>query len=350
MINIFTFKDNTRYPAVRSPRLDINYKYLRNDYEHIDIYYKNRESVVSNTNIFTRLIKNISVNIDKDLFSYIDLIDISSTYVAKSLKITSTLSKGEVFTNLFGTSVSLLHDTFISPFEAENYNEVSAINVLYSDSTDLGMSHPSNIETGIFVLQIDVVAIMVQYRKWALDRIQNEMNTNPNVFVYQVLYTNMIKDILELNLFNRFFKNIFSEDSKRTHPFSTRDLDNVINNAFMKSSSDLKNKTLRYVELLRNIPMPFHKDAYEVLFYGSIPMNQQNSWAIFISRIEYILNIINFLGIIGVRRNRDSLVNFSLFMKVIRFNRVLNMNLKTIEPKITVLYNEALRIAKKRGL
>ncbi len=351
MINSFSLKDTLRYSLERSPQLDMVYKYMHLDYKIVHAYYQNRDARISNTNILVRLINKLSIDINKDIFDYLELLDIDYKYKAKSLDITSELHRGKIFNNILGDTTVLIDNSFLSPFEVEDYKNVSAIKVLYSNDTDLSMNHPSLYTKGNFVLMIDILAIMVQYRQWSLDRLQNNMSTSPNIFVFQVLYTNMIKDLLEFSLYNRFFSNIFTEQSTAKHPFNVRNHDDKVNKIFLKLSEKLERKTLRYTQFLQYIPLPFNKDAYDLLSYGVIDINHQNIWAIFYARIEIMLNIIFFLGHKSVARNKDLLIDFRLFMKVIRFNRILEtVAWNELEPYIEILYNRALEVSKNRGL
>jgi len=351
MFNIFSYEDKTNYPITRSPKLDLIYKYIKLDQNIVNAYYKNRETRTTNTNLLVRLVKKMSVNISKDQFTYLNLLNINYKYVAKSLNFTSDINRGIIHENILGTSCVLYENSFLNPFDAEDYEKYSAIKVLYSTNSDLSMNHPTKIKYGSYVLEVDVIAVMMQYRKWSINRIDKGYGNSPNVFVFQVLYTNMIKDILELSIFNRFFTTVFSEDSQPQHPFNVRNHDIAINKELDKVSTRLAKKQFRYSEFLKNIPMPFNKDAGELLHYGTLNINRQNRWMMFFARISYIIDIIEFLGKKNVIRNKDSIINFRLFMRALRYGVILEtVDWKGAETSVNIKYKRALEIAEKRGL
>ncbi len=351
MINIFKFKDTLNYPLERSAGIDVLYKYFRLDYDLINAYYKNREIRIANTNILVRLIKQLDTDINKDIIDYIEYINIDYRYKAKALNLTNDLNKGTIFKSLIGETSVIIENSFLNPFECDTYDDLSVIKVLYTDNTDLKMNHPTTIKTGNYVFMLDIVGMMVQYRKWSFDRIKNGTNNSPNIFVSQVLYTNLIKDILEFGIYNRFYTNIFSEDSVSTHTIAVRDYDNKVNNVLLKLNDKLRSKQLRYTQFLQYIPMPFNKDAYELLFFGNLNTNRQNIWAIFLSRIKIMNEIMEFLGSKNVRRNRDLIVSYRLFIKEIKFNRIMDStNWGDLFIYINILYNNSLKISKNRGV
>ena len=348
---MFTTTDTTQYSTTRPPSFDVIGKYVKLDYNIIEAYYRNRDTRINNTNILVRLIKKLTIDVNKEFMEYINLIDIDYKYKSKAMNITSELNRGVIFTNIIGDTTSIIEQKFVNIFEANDYRNISTIKILKTDSTDLAMNHPNNITNGNFVLMIDIPATMVQYKYWSMDRMSIGEDVSQNIFVFQVLYTNMIKDIFDFSLYNRFHKTVYIEPSISKHPFLVRNNDTRFNKVLAKQYNNLKNNNIDYRELLVNIPTVFTKNAYRLLSFTPIDINRQNIWLVYLARVEVILNIIYFSGKKGVNRNRDKIVDFRLFMREVRFNKILDsVNWKTLDLKMSILYNEALSISKNRGI
>jgi len=348
MIRLLTVKDATRYSVVRSPGLDVVYKRMREDLKHVELYYRNRETYIKNTNVFVKLIKLLREDVTKDEMLYLDLISINAKYVAKSLKFTSPLSKGEVHHNLFGDNVILIDEAFVSPFDAGSDIAVDVCRILYSNHTSLWYMHPSQITTGTFSIQVDVIGIMMQYRRWALQRLANDEPITPNVFVYQVLYTNMIKQLEEIALLNRFFQHGIPQFDSNPHPFLVRDFEKDITKYFNKMRNNLTKNAYFYVQYLENIILPFSKNAYEFLFIGLIHINKQNMWAYFFSTLQYVLELFKNSDPKTHRRNRDVFTHLHIMLRAFRYDNIIETApFGPLETEAMVLMNELRQFTKK---
>jgi len=305
-------------------------KYMFDDFELINAYYKHREGVVNNKNLFVKLIKNTMEDLTLDIFEYLNLIEIDYIYKTKTLNMTSSINQGKVFTNVLGETTTILIDKFISPFEAYDNLDLPVAKVLYSDFTDLSMNHPTKINTNNFIILVDVVALLMQYKKWSEIRIENDLAVTPQVFVYQVFYTNLIREILDWSILNRFF-NTVTPKSVSKHPFGVRNYDNDINKMLEDISKRLRSTNRFYEEVLYFLPSLFYENMYEKLKVYRYNVNANNYWVYFITNANLLNKLINFLGTEGIKKNNGLIVDYKYLLRDVKNNNYIRyIDFKTI--------------------
>jgi len=306
-------------------------KYILDDLDLIDSYYKTREGIVNNKNIFVRLIKQTIPDMEKSIYEILDLVSIDYKYKAKFLGLTSEINQGKVFTNLIGETTILLEHSFLNPFDAYNDLNLNVCKILFTDYTDLSMNHLTKVKKNNFIIMIDLQAMIAQYKKWSEDRIYEGYSNPVQIFVYQIVYTNMIKDLVDWSILNRFF-NPLVEDSIPKHPFGVRNYDKQINDMVSKLNSKFRNTNSYYEEILKNIPSLVYEDMYEKLRFDKFLVNAQNYWVYFIF-ISYILTkLINLLGNEGYKKNNGIIIDLKFILRDIKHNKYLDkIDYKTIE-------------------
>ncbi len=358
MINLFNRDYPIQHGVTRSSSWDNVIKYYKNDLNLIDSKYKSMEKRVNNDHILVRLIKHIDIDFTKNIFDYVTALDTTYMFTIKDMHVSSSINKGKIINKeIISDSDSLLINTDfeIDLFNADlTYLNIPSIRILYHDGIGLSMNHPSKIGELInyTVFDIDVKLLMVQYKIWALKRVELDYDVDPAVFVYTILLTNLIPSFLETSILNRFFLiEDEMEDIKSTHLFNTRDLYSITDKELLYLKKRLYRKKMYYEEFLKSIPMVFSKDAYETLHVSSRVLNSNNLWSNYLGRSEYILYILEALGNRGIKKNSNHVNDLNRVMRRLKSsNKLDTIDLRNGEILIMFTYERLLEITEDRSL
>jgi hypothetical protein len=342
-------KDRTHYPINKASEFINIKKYVEDDLSIVKSFYSDGAFFVNNKNILVRLIKQIHSGVFSTIDAYIDLISIDFKYKAKTIGFVSELSKGRIFKSVFGDTVTFIEDEFMSPYDAYNNLDLPVMKVLYTDYTDLSMNHPSKIKKGNFIISVDIIAMMAQYYKY------NELNnydvSNAQHFVYKILYTNIISDLFDWSILNRF-NNPLAEPSTSKHVFSVRKYDNSITKMNNNIRERVYGTNKYYSETLEHIPSIDHNNMYDKVFLSNFHPNAQSYWVYFIIVSSIFIPIVHVLSEQGFRKNMSSVVDFKWFFKIVESNKYLHRDFKTQEFShiVNTLYDEAKLITERKDI
>jgi hypothetical protein len=266
------------------------------------------------------------------MLEYLELIESDYLNKLRVFRLTTRISKGDVHTNLVGETTILLNEEFVSPIDAYNNEDLSVMKILHTDYTDLAMNHPSYIKTNNFIIMIDIRAMMMQYKGWKNRNTQEHSgDKSVQVFVYQVLYTNLIKEMIEWGMFNRFY-NPFAEPSVSKHPFSVRNYDDRVNDMMLGLYGKYKDNSKYYDEMLMLLPSLNYENMYKKLTIDYISLNGYNMWVYYLFIGSILNNLINYLGDKGIRKNKNIITDYKWLYKPVISNRYLdNVDFITVD-------------------
>jgi len=287
---------------------ELEIKKLRN-------YYKTSSKFVYNKHLIARYISNLDMDIHLDIIDYVKVVHSNAEYLAKQFHITSDYSRGRVHANLFyKNSVDILlsisnNDINIFDIE-ESWYDIEAIKCIYHNDTDLDLQLPDGSKElayeQLYVFEIDLTIIMVQYKYWALQRLNSGMSSNPNVFVGSFLLPSMLPSIFNIALFNRFISIASKVDIptyRIEHKIPILDLHKTVDKVYSKVSKEISNTSITLPMLLETIPSM--RSNLEVLSIDKVFYNSNTEWVLWTARVKYIKDIIVILGTKGKARNTD---------------------------------------------
>jgi len=319
------FKESLKTPSVSSDgavHFDNIKKHAEIDFSIVNLYYKDRETNVRNHNFFVRLIKQLLSDVTQEETSYLEEVDRQLRSIVRMFKITSEYSKGEPILSLFGDTVMLFEKSFLNPFDVTE--DINVMKCVYSSSTDLGMNHPSKIENGHYMFMLDIRALMIQYKRWSLERLEVGDHNLPTLFVYQVLYTNVIKDLFDFALVNRFFDAMGEiEDSDPKHPFHIRDYDKRVDKAFDDLFEKLAFTNRYYTEVFSWIPTCFSDNALTLLKRPVYDDNNNTKIFTYLSNSIILNDAIFLLSENGFKKNRDIITAYKYFFRDLVKNKYI---------------------------
>lgn len=290
---------------------DLNY--LRRLYifnkDAIEKYYQDRNFSVKNTHILSRILEHFPTYIQYDTFRYIDYALDKLKYLAKHFKFTSEMEKGIVHPGYFFGNQN--EEIIIASYELFNVEEVTtnwkhikSVYTLTHSRNDnkllLPLGTNDQSKSGICTLMINIPKLAIQFREF--NKLQASHSTsddgnslmvlNKNNFVIKYVISNMMDDIIDHMFLNKIidkFYGIETVEPKFKHRFKIFEPNQQINRYIDQTLDVITNKNLDFINILHNIHLMFNIDASELLALPEISGTNQTKWALFISRLDYMI-------------------------------------------------------------
>ena len=339
MFRIYYTNDDTSYPIKKYSKFEyIASRYLKDLNKVID-YYRNRERAVNNKHILNRLISLIAPNINLSDEQYFEIVERTAIFITKQFDIVSNKNSGKIHENLFigrnSYEVLIYKNTEIDLFTfKEEWKDYQSIKCIYSEDTALDYNVPFNNKEYVIpmlsIFEIDVSALLMQYKYWALDRLKNEESTNINVFISQIALPNMLPSLLDFALYNRYvsiLNNVPIESYTINQPFVLTDYSPGIDKIYKKIVKDTKNTSIFINQLYKTIPLVSNKNVYELLRISNRYYTKQSEWVLILARIPVIKDTLVNLGPRGISKNKTPINRLSYKIKEVERS-------KTIEKKL----------------
>ena len=339
MFKIYYTNNDTSYPIKKYTKFDYIASRYRKDLNKVIDYYMNKDRAVNNSHILNRLITLIAPNINMSDTQYFEIVETTNVYIAKQFDIVSNINSGKIHENLFignnSYEILLYKETDIDLFEfSNNWRTYQSVKAIYNEDTALDFNVPFNnkdyIVPMLSIFEIDITAMLMQYKYWALERIKNDHSTNANVFISQIVLPNMLPSLLDFALYNRYrslLNNEPIEDFNIRQPFILTDYSKGIDNIYKKVIKDTKNTSMEVDHLYETIPMIYVKNAYELLHVTNKYYTKQSEWVLVLSRIPIIKDTLVNLGARGIAKNKTIINRLAYRLKEIERS-------KTIEHKL----------------
>lgn len=328
MFNFFLTK---HHPIATGTKIYPKFDYIKRRYvseaQKVEDYYHRKVKAIENRNLFSRLVFMLQPSLDLSLVDYFRHVDSNSEYMSRSFGLVSNISRGKVFEDMFykNNSYSIINyvENNINIFKIEeNWEKLRPLKCVYTTSTDLDfyqMDKSKSCKDFEFtVMELDVNLMLLQFRYWAKDRLKYDYSTNPNNYVLQLLYPNMVTTMLDQVLFNRFmylFYNHAIPDFNYDHPFYIVDMTTGIDNIYRNIIKDFKNSNAPLEQILRTIPGIHYNNMLEALYVNRPYYSNQSEWSIWLTRIKYINFLIDFMGDRGRSRNRHYITTLPAMVK-----------------------------------
>lgn len=316
MFKLFTTERyDYNYPIKKYSKFDyIKRRYL-DELDHVLSYYHNKDYAVNNNHLLNRLITNLMTSLNTDPYEYLNRIAVNARLVSKQFNIVSNINSGEILDNVFfgkGSREILLYreDLIDLDYIEENYKNMDTVRVIYTESTDLDFYVPRNqkvyLTPVLNIMSIDIVALLMQYRYWALDRIANDASTNPNVFIAQIVLPNMVPNMLDLAIWNRYIHLALDQPISTftiKHPFNVLDYSTGIDNILSSVVKDTKDVNQPLIQTILSVPTIYNVDMLATLYIGHKFYTQQSEWVLWLSRTNVVADLLTLLNSKGIRRN-----------------------------------------------
>lgn len=333
------------YPIKKYSKFDYIRNKYKNDLSKLKSYYRYNNHKVNNDHILNRLITILEPSGELNIFDYLRYVESSAKYLAKQFNITSNIHNGGIQDNLImgiGSKEILLYkESDIDIMDFENiWETLSPLRLIYSSNTDLNFRIPDKDSVysdipELNIITIDIVSLMMQYYYWKIKRIDAGFSTNPSIFATQIVLPNMLDNILDMAIWNRFI-NIYNGIENNTftikQPILLVDYSKGIDNELKKIVKDVDNVSMDIENILLQIPGLISKNMLDVLNTGVTYYTKQSEWVLWVSRLSIVSNILDLIGKRGKRKNSDIINILPVIIKSISrsTNIVKNDNIPEI--------------------
>lgn len=358
MFKFFNKKNNFTYPVEINGKMD----YVRRRYEQqmslvID-HYHNRDLYVKNNHILTRIIQFGLVNPELDEYEYLNILMANVDSVARQFNITFNSCVGKIYKSVFYGDNS--YEAFVLVKNVGNYFKLkdsymdyNSIRCVYNEDSDVDFYYPKGIKNfsvpKMFIYEIDIVGLLMQYRYWYLDRKANDLSTSPSIFIGKVVLTNMMPTLLDWNVFNRFMnysKAIPENKIVNRNPIAIIDLSRSLEAIIQTTLRKITNHNITLDHMLFSIPLIFEDNAKELLKYRLVYTNVQSDWLLVMGRIKIILDMLNIMDIRGLESNSDVLSELMVTFRYLKARHIKleNINIDIVKEDIDYTLNEIKKI------
>lgn len=270
--------------------------------EKIEQFYQDYPIAVTASHILARLI--IAVNISRNLpfDRYVANCSARSLNVAQALKITTGLSKGQMWEGEFygpGTNEILIgHDTYFPLQDAwDNWKSLQPVTVLTHSLSNTQLNIPdgrkNSLDKGLAVIAINIPMLMAQYYRFNQEQDEAELNGKPRRTMYQFLHsyalTGMVRSHLDNVWLNRLFNTLTgvpNTEAIRKHSFALVDYDNALDTCADQQVDFLRKFQKRFGGMMNATHMPVSHNLWSFSQLPSVPLTLQALWAMVASRIK----------------------------------------------------------------
>ncbi len=281
-------------------------QYLRRLYsfnrDSIQGYYHSRNFSVKNTNIISRILEHFPMYIGYDSYRYLEYSYNKNKYLAKHFKFTSEIETGIVHRPYFlGNS----GDEFIySEFEdfdvvdaVKNWKTINCIRFINSPRNDIKMLMPLGLDDGskggLAAIAINIPLLALKYREFIKEQMasKEESNLNKNHFVIKYVLANSLNDLADHSFLNRIMDTFYGNElyiPNKKYRFKTFEPTVQVDRYIDQTLDTITNKKLDYVNVLRNIKLPFSEDASDLLCVNDFGGSRQVKLSVVVNRLKHM--------------------------------------------------------------
>lgn len=204
-------------------------------------YYKAKKLEVASSHLIVQVIKNLNLSLLRDDYSTIDASKERCAEMCQKLGLVHQYNSNPqefpgMFYNKFIREFVIgndLHEPNLRHFKF-NWRRINSVRVCCHPYSDIDMNlpngkYPSN-KSGYSVIDINIPALMLQYKYWAKSRLakdETKVNIRPELFVGSVVIPNMLVSHMNVCFVNRFMdvsRGVMVSVMKRVHQIGTNDI------------------------------------------------------------------------------------------------------------------------------
>jgi hypothetical protein len=175
-------------------------------------------------------------------------------------------------------------------------------------------------ELNFSIFVIDIRLMLVQYKYWRTERINNGLEYNTGTFVYTFLFVKLMPLLIDYAILNNYLLNPMTErkDIDVYTPVSIFDLTNRILNVlrYERKTAVKRKHTLDLYTLLKNVPSLNCNNQYEVQFTGPMFKTKNNWWSFILSNSSTLISLFDFVGTRGIRMNHTILTDIARALRL----------------------------------
>lgn len=329
MFKIFDKKYEESNSVIKPPEFELVKRVYSYQIDNIINYYRDSIKVVNNQHLLCRMLNLFTPSTDYDLDTFISIVYARAPYIAKHFKLTSEISYGELFTDVFykGPQIIMYNEEYFDVQDSiRDWQDLKPIKVLKHPLSNLSFLLPEpkrypTKESGLSCISINFPLLILQYREYLKIQMLKPDGERGGVqeFVARYALPNMLYSHIDICIFNRFYNlvygrpNVDIEISK--HPMLIVDYSRRVDNVLKQIVKYLRNKTLPYSGYLKLIPSIYNEDAQEALLVPEYIKTRQNWWALYLCRLDIMKMLIDLGEQPGKARNGELLSRLKVDVK-----------------------------------
>lgn len=296
--------------------------YIKQNINNICGYLRSTEEQVSNQNILVTLLNIATPLIKLDDFRYLNTALKDIKYKANYLGIGVGNNKPSVLKDHFNKNsyeIIIAEDDTRTYFEYNknkiDWKDYICFKPIYHNYNKLDYEireGKRDLDGGLIIYYLDLVLLLMSYKKWIEARNIYGRSTKPHIFISQIVLPNSLKIDINYVVFNRL-KNITNGDRNtisilKNYPIYLRNLELLIDKLLNKVSTESLNRTLQYERLLKTIPCVNYlkyNTMLDVLKIDNDYYTKQMKWVIWLARIPIIKDILSMSNIPSLILNKE---------------------------------------------
>lgn len=296
---------------------------LKRNLQTVIDYYQSRGFAVKGNHFLVKLINSIGVEHSLNIERYYDIVNAKTNKLGMHFKMTSSVYSGQLFDGVFygpGTKeIIIADDEYISPYEIQsNWKNIQSVKVLDHPRSDLYLNLPngkvSGTETGTATIVINIPALALQYRQFAIEQARRmQHGENPATvafFIYRYVLPNMLYTHLDVALFNRIVNWTIGKpmgESTVKHAFALLDYTNRVDDVYRDLVKEIENTEVDFWTILRSIPMCSVDNAKTLMLLPEMAPTRQLAWAEFLTRLKCVEFLVYCAPDHGKKMNQNEL-------------------------------------------
>ncbi len=313
---------------------------------------------LNGSHFLVRLLMSLNVPLSMEPQIYSDKVSDIALNLAMSMKMTSPLSRGQVFSPgvFYGKHVTEVLLANIEPYDTSmlesNWAELRPIKVLYHPLSDLRLNVPDGRvdaeEAGIAVISINIPMLAAQYRmwrQWERGVLKDESPRTVMQFLQAYPIPNMLHSHVDVAILNRMIGLYFDvelNNGKSQHSFYltdwTKDVDRTLKQ-FLKMSLQRK---WDFDTIISHMPVVGHEDMHEVIQLPPMAFSQQVQWAVVLARLALVIFLVRSNADNENPRNRPDLNYLRRYLRQMELNRTMHALPDNRYDDVMVLINDGL--------
>lgn len=275
---------------------------LTQNVEKVEEFYQKYPVAVDAAHLLVRLIQTVNISRKLTFDRYIANCTIRALAVAQTLKLTSSLSKGQMWDGVFYGSGSkeiiIGHDTIFPIYEAHaNWKQLRPVTVLHHNQSNTSLLLPdgrlSSTEKGVAIIAINIPMLMAMYYRFneEQDAVELGGGTRRTItqFVNSYALTGMLRSHLDTVVLNRLYNRVTgvpNSSAIRKHSFFLTDYDDALDVTAGQQLEYLRNMKRRFSGVMKAVHLPMSGNLYEFAQLPSVAETLQVEWALYASRIK----------------------------------------------------------------
>lgn len=266
-------------------------------------HYRIHPIPAKSSHLLTQIIQTVAISRNLPYDRFVANCAYRSMNVAQSLKLTSSLSKGKIWENqFFGgcEEIIIAHQSFFNIFEMrDNWRDACPVQILDHPQSNLNMWVPdgsvSSSEKGLAVIAINIPMLMAQYyffcQQQDIEERSGRARRDIKHFVHSYPLTNALRsqtDIARLNALINYRNGVPSLPSLKKHSFFLTDYTNSLSTVMGQEDKHLTNTNKRIAGVMRQVPMVFSQNLWEMSDLPSMAPTVQCMWALAAARVKML--------------------------------------------------------------